>query len=113
MQKRILFAVSWLLLGGMALSCPQLSFANEPFIDSDSIAEPEEPSDPEEFLQPQRRLLNPTPQQPTSELDRLLQQGRQLTEAGNFAPALAVYQQAANLERNNARIFSAIGFIQA
>lgn len=46
-------------------------------------------------------------------INQILSQGRALVRQGNFAEALAFYQKAANLTHNNARVYSAIGFLQA
>lgn len=46
-------------------------------------------------------------------LNNLLEQGRDLVQAGKVADALAVYQQAVQLAPDNARIYSAIGFLEA
>lgn len=45
-------------------------------------------------------------------LEALLQEGRKRVETGDFASALHLYQQAAALDASNARIFSAIGYLQ-
>ncbi|RMG15143.1 MAG: tetratricopeptide repeat protein, partial [Cyanobacteria bacterium J055] len=47
------------------------------------------------------------------ELNDLLLEGRDLVDKGKFAEALAVYQQAETLDDENARIFSAIGYLEA
>ncbi len=49
----------------------------------------------------------------SQQLNDLLEQGRELADAGDYNRALAVYQQAAQLESDNARIFSGIGYLQA
>lgn len=47
------------------------------------------------------------------ELADLLESGAELVEAGDLAEALARYQHAADLDEDNAKIFSAIGYLQA
>ncbi|HEY9846007.1 MAG TPA: tetratricopeptide repeat protein, partial [Candidatus Caenarcaniphilales bacterium] len=46
-------------------------------------------------------------------LSNLLNQGHQLVSRGSWADALQVYEQAAQLDGKNPRIFSAIGYVQA
>ncbi len=48
-----------------------------------------------------------------TELDTVLEQGREFVEARNWTAALDRFQQAAPLDPQNARISSGIGFIQA
>jgi len=45
-------------------------------------------------------------------MNQILSQGRTLVSHGDFSGALALYQQAAELNQNNAMIYSAIGFLQ-
>jgi tetratricopeptide (TPR) repeat protein len=47
-----------------------------------------------------------------SQVNELLRQARQLVKNGNYGEAIAVYERAAALDGNNARIFSGIGFLQ-
>jgi Flp pilus assembly protein TadD len=47
-----------------------------------------------------------------SQVNELLRQGRQLVKNGDYADAIAVYERAAALDGNNAKIFSGIGFLQ-
>ncbi|NJO19886.1 MAG: tetratricopeptide repeat protein [Spirulinaceae cyanobacterium RM2_2_10] len=49
----------------------------------------------------------------SQQLNTLLEQGRELADAGDYGRALTVYQQAAQLASDNARIFSGIGYLQA
>jgi Flp pilus assembly protein TadD len=51
--------------------------------------------------------------QSTQEVKELLEQGRRLVETGDYGGAIAVYQQAANLEPKNASIYSGIGYLYA
>lgn len=43
----------------------------------------------------------------------LLNQGEKLAKAGDWARALSAYEQASDLDQQNPRIFSAIGYVQA
>lgn len=45
------------------------------------------------------------------ELQSLLRQGREYVDAGNYDKAIATYQQAATIDRDNARIFSGLGYL--
>ena len=47
------------------------------------------------------------------ELDELLQQGQEYVDSEEYQRALSVYQYAASLEKQNSKIFSGIGYIQA
>lgn len=47
------------------------------------------------------------------EFNQLLSQGKGLLDRGKLAEALSAYQHAASLERENPRVFSAIGYLQA
>lgn len=47
------------------------------------------------------------------QLRALLERGRKLAEAKQYEAATAVYQQAARLDENNAKIFSGIGYLEA
>jgi len=47
-----------------------------------------------------------------SQVNELLRQARQLVKNGNYGEAIAIYEQAAALDGNNAKIFSGIGFLQ-
>ncbi|MDJ0735304.1 MAG: tetratricopeptide repeat protein [Nostocaceae cyanobacterium] len=49
----------------------------------------------------------------TTEVKRLLEEGRRLVNARDYNGALAIYQRAAALEPKNPTIFSGIGFLQA
>jgi tetratricopeptide (TPR) repeat protein len=53
------------------------------------------------------------PWQADLELNQLLNQGKELLDRGKLAEALSAYQHAASLERENPRVFSAIGYLQA
>ena len=46
-------------------------------------------------------------------LNQLLYQGRKYADAGDYARAIASYQQAASLDRQNAKIYSGIGYLEA
>jgi tetratricopeptide (TPR) repeat protein len=54
-----------------------------------------------------------TVQAKNSELKQLLEEGRRLVDAGDYNGAIAVYQQAANINPKNAKIHSGIGYLQA
>lgn len=47
------------------------------------------------------------------EIKQLLEEGRRLVDAGDYNGAIAVYQQAANLDPKNAKIHSGIGYLYA
>lgn len=47
------------------------------------------------------------------ELNNLLLEGKRLVAEQNYDKALDVYEQAANLDQNNAQIFSGIGYVHA
>ncbi|MDZ8188154.1 MAG: tetratricopeptide repeat protein [Nostoc sp. ChiSLP02] len=47
------------------------------------------------------------------ELKQLLEEGRRLVDTGDYAGAIAVYQQAASLDPKNAKIYSGIGYLYA
>ena len=47
-----------------------------------------------------------------SQVNELLRQARQLVRNGNYGEAIAVYERAAALDGNNAKIFSGIGFFR-
>jgi Flp pilus assembly protein TadD len=51
--------------------------------------------------------------QSSAQVKELLQQGRNLVQAGDYNRAIAVYQQAAELEPKNASIYSGIGYLYA
>lgn len=51
--------------------------------------------------------------QSSSEVKELLEQGRRLVDTGDYNRAIAVYQQAAELEPKNASIYSGIGYLYA
>ena len=46
-------------------------------------------------------------------LKEMLEEGRKLVDAGDYKGAIAIYQQAANLDRKNAKIHSGIGYLYA
>ncbi len=52
-------------------------------------------------------------QQSSTEVKQLLEEGRRLVDSGDYGGAVAVYQQAANLEPKNATIHSGIGYLYA
>lgn len=91
MQKRIV-AISVSLIGLVAIE-PPVSQA--------------------QVLVAQKSSSSPSsPYQRRQQLDKLLQEGRKLLDAGNFSGAISRYQQAAKLSPKNARIFSTIGYLQ-
>jgi len=47
------------------------------------------------------------------QLAELLHKGSELVEAGDYSRALRIYQQALSLVRDNPRIYSGIGYLQA
>ncbi|NEO25898.1 MAG: tetratricopeptide repeat protein [Kamptonema sp. SIO4C4] len=47
------------------------------------------------------------------QLNDLLRRGRDLADSGNYQQAIATYQQAANLDRRNPKIYSGIGYLYA
>ena len=55
---------------------------------------------------------NKSKQAANQQLNKLLEQGRKLVDAGNWSGAIALYQKAAKLEKNNPRIYSGIGYLQ-
>ena len=81
------FLVSSLLFTGFSTTLPPAAQASQPLVLSQ--------------------------QQPNQQLNELLRQGRELVKAGNYAQAIATYQQAANLDRQNPKIFSGIGYLEA
>ncbi len=48
----------------------------------------------------------------SDELEDLLSRGQELVNQGDFGEALTVYERAAQLDRENARIYSGIGYLQ-
>ncbi|MBW4566440.1 MAG: tetratricopeptide repeat protein [Mojavia pulchra JT2-VF2] len=84
MYKRTSFVVSVLLLGCFATTIPSVAQA--------------------QVLLTQAR--NP-------ELKQMLEDGRRLVDAGDYAGAISVYKQAASLEPKNAKIHSGIGYLYA
>lgn len=93
MQQRLL-AVNIFLLGGLATIIPVVAQAQE-LVAPSTVAPPSRPY------------------QTSQPLNQLLQQGRKLVDAGYFADAIALYQQAATLEPKNPRIFAGIGYLEA
>ncbi|RQH47543.1 tetratricopeptide repeat protein [Okeania hirsuta] len=49
----------------------------------------------------------------SSNLDKLLRQGRALADAGKYQKAITIYQQAARLDPKNAQIYSGIAYLEA
>ncbi|MEB3227493.1 MAG: tetratricopeptide repeat protein [Synechocystis sp.] len=45
------------------------------------------------------------------QFNELLRQGKELVDRGNFAQAIAVYQQAASLDQNNAELYGSMGYL--
>ena len=87
MQMQTPFLVSSLLFTGFSTTLPPAAQASQPLVLSQ--------------------------QQPNQQLNELLRQGRELVKAGNYPQAIATYQQAANLDRQNPKIFSGIGYLEA
>lgn len=54
-----------------------------------------------------------SPVHANSQVSTLMQEGRRLVEAGNYAQALAIYQQLLQSESRNPRVHSAIGYLYA
>ncbi|MEP0886575.1 tetratricopeptide repeat protein, partial [Trichocoleus sp. ST-U3] len=87
MQKQIPFLVSSLLLTGLFNTQLLAVHASQPLVLSQ--------------------------RQTNEQLNELLRRGREFVDAGNYEQAIATYQQAASLDRQNPRIFSGIGYLQA
>nr|WP_066383578.1 MULTISPECIES: tetratricopeptide repeat protein [unclassified Anabaena] len=84
MYKRIMLILGVLLLGSSVASIPTVAQAQT------IVAQASKP-----------------------ELKELLEQGKQLVDAGDYNGAIAVYQRAAALDNRNARIHSGIGYLYA
>lgn len=94
MQKQTLLALSALLLGGLA-----------------AISQPV--AQAQEVVAPSRSEAATSLYQMSQHVNRLLEEGRHLVTVGDDSGAIYLYQQAANLEPKNPRIFSGIGYLQA
>ncbi len=86
-HKQSLLVFSTLLVAGLAVAAPQIALSAETSVE-----------------------VNP---QKNSNLDALLRQGRELVDLGDYSKAIAIYQEAARLDRENPRIFSGIGYLEA
>lgn len=84
--NRTSFAVSVLLIGSIATTMPSMV---------------------------QAQVLVAQQQKSSSEVRQLLEEGRRLVDTGDYNGAIAIYQQAANLEPKNATIHSGIGYLYA
>ncbi|MBV8886171.1 MAG: tetratricopeptide repeat protein [Chroococcidiopsidaceae cyanobacterium CP_BM_RX_35] len=93
-KKQRLLAVSIPLLVGLAITLPLVAQAQE-------VVAPDKD-------QPASSPSQTNPQQ----LNALLEEGRRLVDAGDFSDAIALYQQAATLDRTNPEIYSGIGYLQ-
>jgi tetratricopeptide (TPR) repeat protein len=97
-----------LLLGGLATIAPPRCFADTARVASAQV------ESPIASLQTAPLLAQATPSNANDDrLNDLIRQGRELVDAGKIPEAIAIYQQAATLAPDNARVFSAIGFLQA
>jgi Flp pilus assembly protein TadD len=94
MQKHTLLAVSVFLLGGLATMIPPVAHAQE-------------------RVAPITGAPASRPYQTSQQLNQLLDEGRNLVDAGDFSDAIVLYQQAATLAPKNSEIFSGIGYLQA
>lgn len=87
MLKQILFLSSSVLLTGLTISLPPAAQAIE--------------------------LWEVSQQRPNQQLDALFNKARRFVETGNYAGAIITYQQAAELDPKNPKIYSGIGYLRA
>lgn len=59
------------------------------------------------------QMVTAPPQKSSAEVKQLLEEGRRLVNTGDYAGAIAVYQQAAVLEPKNPTIYAGIGYLHA
>lgn len=56
-------------------------------------------------------LPSQAPTRSNDQFNELLRQGKALVDRGNFAQAIAVYQQAVSLDQNNAELYGSMGYL--
>jgi tetratricopeptide (TPR) repeat protein len=111
--------IQLLLLGGLATIAPPRCFADTARVASAQVAPSVPLQAPLQIALPQiapthtALLLAQAAQPDDDRLNDLIRQGRELVDAGKVPEAIAIYQQASALAPDNARVFSAIGFLQA